>query len=189
MSCFLTDYQKRTSKELGGTSSSTSKLLSVPSYEELWELYKAVFERGELDMIIVKNPDDETKLYWFLRKVMYCVHINRDHNSTQTYKDAVTESDEAFAFMVLALYGKKWKAGVTTRVSGDEKDGTIAFYAEKHRAISQIRENEKNKPFYIELSYRRIVQKLSLARAYMYACIVKRSNVVVPCLDRRTFLT
>ena len=102
-------------------------------------------------MIILKNPDDETKLYWFLRKVMYCVHINHDHNSTQTYKDAVTESDEAFAFMVLALYGKKWKAGVTTRVSGDEKDGTIAFYAEKHRAISQIRENEKNKPFYIEV--------------------------------------
>ena len=97
------------------------------------------------------SQGDKESLFWFLTSVAGVISGGKaatigggKKKQSLTYRDRVTTSDEAFAFMVIEYHKEKWKnkdKEEKKRLTGKDKGDAIAFYKSTTKALKKYRED------------------------------------------------
>lgn len=116
------------------------------------------YEKGFGGKNLLNRMKEEEKedFYWFLTSVAWIVSgkslggaSERSKKKVKSYREAVTVTDEAYALMVLQHHDSKWKPDTgedkKKRVTGGDKEKSMAYYLEKVKKLSELREKNADK--------------------------------------------
>ena len=126
----------------------TEKKKDPPDGDKMLEIYKKGF--GGQSQLNRLNKNDKEDLYWFLTSVASGVSAKASNSKKkQTYRESVTITDEAYAFMVLQHHRQKWKPeseeDKKKRVTGGDKEKSLHYYTEMTGFLKKFREEHDDK--------------------------------------------
>lgn len=112
------------------------------------ETYKSGF--GGQSKLSKMSKSDKEDFYWFLTSVASGVSSKAGENKRKkSYRESVTITDEAFAFMVLQHHRQKWSPETEEdkkkRVTGGDKEKSMAYFVETTKFLKKWREENDAK--------------------------------------------